>query len=88
MNATNLPNNAPARLRSSPSTCYLAVLPLLMDAAKECGYGRDLIDEEYDRADRKRAFLAGARWQRRMMANDKCSHGAAPLPPAPGSESE
>ena len=35
------------------------------------GYGYDLLAEEYDRADRKRAFLAGARWQRRMMANIK-----------------
>jgi hypothetical protein len=35
------------------------------------GYGRDLMEEEYDRADRKRAFLAGARCQRRMMANGR-----------------
>ena len=39
------------------------------------GYGYDMLAEEYDRADRKRAFLAGARWQRRMMANGELSGG-------------
>jgi hypothetical protein len=31
------------------------------------GYARDLIDYEYERADQKRAFLAGARWQRKIV---------------------